>query len=302
MSIRAFIAKLVPSFGKKDIKGKIKIIARKLIDLTSPALKLQEEELNPVNFRSGYAKSFLKGLDGVLPPGMRSNPGAAYNRITNTAIENARKLLDLIDNYVDKQVGDQIHMEGITYQKASILRLLDLMDFFGEYTLRHISFLVASETNIEAFGQTDGNPYTPNDLKYLLDNRAAYIRTLNLLNGDPKKMIADVEKIPEVLVIDTDPSAVPALAGANSDPLKLNLISTIAETFYWNGIRKTDWDIEKYEAMKTDAKLVELRLEALRNSRTRGGPDAAEESVIAGYERELVIVRQNIKTMGERMK
>jgi hypothetical protein len=302
MSILSFIANLIPSFGRKDVKGKIKIIAKKLMDHVLPSLKLVEQDLNPAAFKTTYARDFHKDLASVLPPGLRNAPGVAYFKLTAIAVEHARKLLDLLDQYVDKNVNDQIHVEGITYQKASILRLIDLLDFFAEYSSRHLSFLVASETNIEAFGLGDGNPFTPNDLKYLTSNRGSYLRLLNLLNGDPKKVLGDIEKIPEILVAETDMSAVPALAGAASDPLQLNAIPIISGLFYYQGIRSTDWDIEKFECMKSDARLIELRLEALRNRRSRGAPDAQEETIIHGYEGELTLARQRIKTMEEKLR
>lgn len=300
MSILSYLADLLPTFGKKDIVGKLKIIARKLTDIVRPELALISESLNDKELRSTYGKSFLKDLNFVLPPNLRNMPGA-YVKMCTIAVDHGQRLVDLLEQYVAKAVGETVHIEGITYQKASVLRLIDLIDFFADYSSRHMAFLVASETNIEAFGNGDGNPFTPKALAYLTTNRESYLRVMNLLNADPKKLMSDIEKIPEITVSDADIKEVPALAGAAADPLQLGAIPIITGMFTWYGIRKVDWEIERYEAMKGERRSMENRLESLRQKRI-GQIDAQNEVVIEGYERELILTRASIEEMERKLK
>lgn len=298
MTIQSFISGLLPSFGKRDVLAKIRNISKKLTDLVRPAVEVVAENLDEQNFKSAYGKAFMKSFTDVLPSRMKNDPKAFF-KVVGVALDNGQKLLDLLEQYVGKNVGETIHVEGMTYQKASVIRLIELVDFFVDYTSRHLSFLVASETSIEAFKRPDGNPFTPAALRFLNDNRGNYIRVLNLLNGDPKAILANVEKIPEIVMAGTEVAEVPALAGSAADPLQLNAIPLISGLFHWAGLRLVDWEIERFEAAKRERNDIEMRLEYLRTSRT-GQPDAQAEAIIDSYQRELTLIRDKIAKLEER--
>lgn len=301
MSIATFLRDLLPTFGKKDVVSKIRTISKKLNDIVRPALELVVESIGERTYKSAYGKEFMKNVLPYLPGRLRNDP-LGYSKVSMIAITNATKLLELLEQYVGKNVGDQIHVEGLTYQKASVIRLIEIIDFFTDYTSRHLSYLVASETNLEAFGRPDGNPYTPAALRYLTQNRGSYVRVLDLLNGDPKKILADIENIPEVTMSEAAIGEVPALAGgAAADPLHLNAIPIVSDIFHWVGIRKVDWEVDRYECAKKEKQDVEMRLECLRNKRS-GLQDAQAEAIIDGYTRELTLLRASITEMEAKVK
>lgn len=295
MSLTTFIAGLLPSFSKNDVVGKIRNITKKINDIIKDELYILGDAFEESHYKSAFAKQWIKDLAPLLPSGLRSKPNP-FVTVAGRAADNATKLLDLLDQYIGKNTPNGIHVEGMTYQKASALRLIELIDFFADYTSRHVHFLVASETDMVVFGHSDGNPLTPDALRYLQSNRASYLAVLNLLNADPKKTMQDLEKIPEIMVADADVSEVPALAGASADPLRLNAIPIISDLFHWVGVRLVDWDIERYEAAKKERRDIELRIESLRQKQG-GNLDTQNEVVINGYERELTLARQKIKEM-----
>lgn len=295
MNILDAIKRLLPSFGRKDVREKIRVISSKLMEIVIPMLAMYSEGLKDKELKSSFGKVFIAKLLQFLPSNVGSG-NAPYVKVLTACNANLVKLLDQLSDYVGKHMLDQIHIEGITYQKATVLRLIELADFFVDYTSRHLQVLVAYETDMTAFGKGDLPSTTKAERNYLLDNRNAYFQLIELFYEDPKTILAKVMNIPEVLVVDTEVGDVPALTGGAADPLQLGIIPGVSRVFHWIGIRKVDWEIERYERAKKEKRSIELRLEALRQ-KMAGMVDARTEAIIDGYERELIMVRDNISRM-----
>jgi hypothetical protein len=300
MDILSWVSSILPTFGKKDVREKLRTISKKLTDIVKPSVELFREEIKERQLKSAYGKSFFKDIVGVLPSRLQGGD-SPFSFVLGMAIDNAVKLLDQLEQYVTKNMGETIHIEGITYQKASVIRLIEMLDFFADYSNRHLSYLVASETNIEAFDKPDGNPFTPFALKYLQNNKLPYIQMLGLLLNDPKKIMTDINGIPEVIMTDAGVGEVPALAGGAADPLRLGAFPIVTSVFHWVGLRNVDYDIERYELAKKERRDIEMRLETLRQRRA-GNQDAQAEVIIANYERELTLARAKVTTMEEKLR
>lgn len=292
MSILNFVNGLIPSFGKKDVREKINVIGSKINEIAIPMIDNLLQDLNEAELKSAYGKKLSQ---------LARNPHekAPYLSYTKRSLESASKLTDLLQDFSGKHLGADIRVEGLTYQKANFLRLVELLDFFVDYSIRQMTFLVASESNIEAFGHGDGNPFTQAELRFLDINQSAWFRVAELLQNDPKTIVAKIEKVPEVLLADGDPSQVPALAGGNADPLRMGFIPGVSHIFHWLGMRKVDWELARYDRAMKEKRDVELRLEALRQRRS-GQIDARTESIITNYEKELTILRARIADMEDR--
>lgn len=300
MNILSFIRNLLPSFGKKDIREKLRIISRKITDVIQPSLEMFGEQLNEKTLKSAYGKGFMKDVMGMIPQRLRS-VDHPYAMVLGVALTNGQRLVEQIEAYIGKNMGETIYVEGMSYQKASVIRLIELLDFFTDYAHRQLGYLVASETNIEAFDRPDGNPYTRAELMFLQSNQASFLRLMELFNGDPKKIMSVIENIPEVLMSDTEVGEVPALAGAAADPLQLGSIPGVSHIFHWVGLRMVDWDIERYEAALKTKRDIDLRLESLRQRRA-GNLDAQTETIIDNYQRELTLARAKIARFEEKVR
>lgn len=298
MNIIAFLKNILPSFGKKDVREKIRLVISKITEIAQPSAEAAFADLDERKAKSGFFKTFLRELLLESSATVR-NAAGPYKLVLMTALNNGQKLMTMIESYVDKNVPSTIHIEGTTYQTGSVLRLIELMDFLADYTLRNLNFIVASETEIEAFDKPDMNPSTPFELKYLLAHRDAYFKVMFLLAKDPKAIMALINDLPEITLGDVDVSNSPALAGAQGDPLQLGIIPVVSSIFHRIGITLVNYELDRYDRALKDKRVIEMRLESLRNRRN-GNPDAAIETVIDGYDRELIVLRQKISDYEER--
>lgn len=297
MSILNVVKKYLPSFGRRDVRDKLRLIASKIADHILGALALTRESIGDSQLKSTYAKNFFAAFAKYLPSNLRGKPNAYYNMLEK-ALQNAQALSDLVDDYVGKHMGEAIHIEGITYQKASILRLIQLLDFFSDYASRQLAALVMSESNVTVLGRGDGPAFSKAEMAYLAQHQGAFFQSLELLYEQPKVIMAKLEKIPEILVEDAAPGEVDALAGASGDPLNLGIIPLFSDIFTFIGIRKVDYDLDRFERLQKEARLIAQLLEAKR----AGNPDARQQKIIENYERELILVRQKISVMEDSLR
>lgn len=298
MNIVAFLKNILPSFGKKDVREKIRVIISKITEIVQPAADLTFETIDERKAKSQFYRVFTRELSAESPSQVR-NAASPYKMVLSIALANGQKLLGLIEDYVSKHLTETIHIEGTSYQSGSVLRLIELLDFFADYTARNLNYLVASESEIEAFDKPDMNPSTPAELKWLLANRDSYFKVMFLLSQDPKMIMAKLDKLPEIALGDVDGDTMPALAGAQGDPLALGIIPVVSDIFHSIGIRVVNYELDRYDRALKDKRVIEMRLEALRNRRN-GNPDAAIETVIDNYDRELIVLRQRITDYEER--
>lgn len=299
MDIPAFLRNILPSFSRNDVLDKIRNIGQKIAKIVRPSYDLTIETIDEANFKSNFSKSVAKDFQTALPVNMKSER-KPVTRFLPKALANAQILLDLLEQYVGKNITANVHIEGVSYQKATVLRLIELLDFFADYSIRHLSYAVASETNIEDYGRPDGLAFTPDELRFLENNRGAWIKLMSILQEDPKGSIKKIAEIPEIILGDMDIASVPALAGASADPLHLGLIPVASNIFRWVGLRVAHWEVDRYERALQEKRVIELRLES-RRMRLAGNPDAATEAIVANYENELVHIRDKIKDMERKM-
>lgn len=291
-----FIRKLLPSFGKKDVREKLRLAVSKLADIVGPALENFGQVFQAGKFSSKFGSEFNASFLKFVPSNIRSLRNPLLETIER-AKDNAIKLGDLLTDHSAKVLKDTIHVEGITYQTVSLLRLIEILDFFGDYTSRLLLRLVTAESNSQVFNSPEQGELSKAEVDYLDANRAMYFRILELLYEDPRLIMGKLTSIPEVIVNQSgDAAPVPALMGGAGDPLELGVVPLLSGMFTAVGIRNVNREIERFERTKKEKKAIEMRLEVL-NQGGRGAVDARTQSIIEGYERELVLVRAKLAQM-----
>lgn len=296
MKALEFIRKLLPSFGKKDVREKLRLAVSKLADIIGPTLENFGGVFQVGKFYSRYGQEFQAAFLKFVPSQIRSLRNPLLETIER-AKDNAIRLGDMLTDHSAKALKDTIYVEGITYQMVTLLRLIEVLDFFGDYTSRFMLRLVTAESNTLYFNAPENGDLSKSELAWLDENRAIYFRILELLYEDPKSIMAKLTSIPDILVSQEEGAApVPALMGGAGDPLQLGVVPLLTPILTAIAIRRVNHDIEKFERAKKERQAIQMRLEVLSQG-GRGEIDARTQSIIEGYERELVLVRAKIAQM-----
>lgn len=297
MSIVQFIKKIVSAkLGKKDLRDKLRGVAQKLEEIVLPALESILSNPDLQTPQSTYGKKFVADFLKMLPSSFKmKNPTF---QVMKTSLTNMSNLCTLLDDYIGKDLPEQIYIDGITYQKATILRLVEFLDFSADYAARQMCYYVASETNVQVLNAGDKPPFTKAEEVTVLAHQHAYFKAIEMFYVDPKTIMANIGKIPEILIT-PETENLPGSMVSEVDPMKLGIVPLISPFFMFLGERKVDWDYERYERAKRELKDIQLRIEILRQKNT-GGANARTESILKGYERELTLTRDRIAQLEAR--
>lgn len=291
MNIIQYVKKLVLSkMGKKDIRDKLRTVMQKLEEVVLASIQSILETPTLLTATSQYGIKFTNDFMRMLPSSLRSKttPYAVIQR----SLEHASKLATLLDDFVGKDMPEQIYIDGITYQRATVLRLVELLDFTVDYASRQACYYTAAEMAVTG-DDVSKLPFTKAEEMAIVSQQAAYFKAIELLYADPKTIMANLDKIPEVVITTDAGTDIATALSPGADALSLGVIPIVSSLFLFIGERKADWDYERYERCKKERKDIELRIEMMRQ-RKNGQVDARSESILKGYERELTLVRDRI--------
>ena len=289
---------LYDKFTKRDINDRIRSIMQKYDEVVLPLLPKVERAFAGQSPASSYATKFLSDFERTLPSNLRKSKGIdAYMTISLRSIKNARELLTLLENKVNNELPDVLYVDGITYQKATILRLIELLDFTADYASRQLCYYVAVESNTTALGKSATDlPYTKAEESGILTYQNSFFKTLELFYQSPKDILRTLTRIPEVMLTGDERSDLPSAKSSDLDPLTLGVIPMVSSLFLWVGEIQVDREIARYERAKKERRDVEMRIEVLKQHRN-GQVDARTESILDGYTRELTLLRDKIETL-----
>lgn len=292
------------SFTKRDVNDRLRSIMQKYDEVVLPLIpKIRQVFGNGSAPASKYVQKFLVEYMKTLPSNLRRNGSLeVYLNVMERSLTNARELLTLLEGTVNKELPEKIYMDGITYQKATIIRLIELLDFAADYASRQLCYLVASETNTIALGKKDTEiPYTRAEEAAMLTYQNSYFKSLELFYQPPKGILISLSKIPEVMLTGDEKLDLPTARASDLDPLQLGIIPIVSSVWLFAGEVLVDWEIARYERAKKERRDVEMRIEVMKQHAT-GSVDARSESILNGYTRELTLLRDKIETFERKVK
>lgn len=283
MNLIQYVKDLIGTFKKEDVKNKVRILIARITDYVLPSV----EQLRAVGvFKSELYTTYILNNRAFLAFRTKSNnraigPKSSWIDMLEVGCKNAVTILERLP--VDQRLPSTITVEGITYSTASVLKLVNSIDLFVEYTSRLMYHMVQYESGV-------AYRMTPLDVKFLSNNQSAWITTLGLLLRDPEALLVDLSNEPELVV------GSPREVFANSDVERLNFIPGVTPLFKRIGITMVNWELERTERLKLEKRGIETAIERYRQQ-SLGQFDARSEMLMENWRNELVLVNQKISRM-----
>lgn len=289
--------------GKRDITDRIRVIIQKYDEVVLPLIpKLEQQFGNESEPASDYVKGFLKEFRATLPSSLRNSKKNPYFAVAHRSLTNARELLVLLEANVSKELPEIMYIEGITYQKATLLRLIELLDFTVDYASRQFCYYTANEVNVSSFFHgAESIPFTKSEEAAVRSNQSSFFKVLELFYQKPKDVMGSISRIPEVLITGNEKIDLPAASTKEIDPLQLGIIPIVSPIWQFVGEKRVDWEAARYERTKQERRDVEMRMEILKQ-KNAGKVDARTESILNGYARELTLLRDRIETFERKVR
>jgi hypothetical protein len=297
MKLFDFLRNLTPSFTQDEVKEKLRVVTQAIHDTMGTYLNAQE-----ILGKPGYKSKVGKDYEAAFKREVKSRFRGTAAEVTYQILTNVDTIADLLVDLVDKSYNKDIVVEGITYRRAEILRVLGYMDFLTTFARQQLHYLLVCEANEQAKTLTPGKERPKPELEFLRDNQRAFFLALTTFATPAKEVIGKLNDIPEITVTENDDQTVVHTVGiARLDPMKNNFIPGVTPMFMNIGIWWAQRQVARYERMKEDVRTIEYRLEQLR-LQTQGKQDPVLEKTIAKYEEYLDELCEKIAKMEQKYK
>ncbi len=150
---------------------------------------------------------------------------------------------------------------GMTFQKATYLRLISSANFAYDYSLLLLNYLYAAETEGALMGTL-----TPAERKYVEGNFENFAVILSILDGKPQDVLEAADELPDAVVSEqAERMMLGSLGEKRMDPLGfrgLGLPVSIGvnwNPFYLGATIYADFKVAQYKAAKEQVSLIQMR-------------------------------------------
>lgn len=256
-----------PMASKADLVADLEATMQELELHTKPKF---ESAVQSGLFTSGYKlqNPWTQKRLRIYGANVRGSRGQFIEHISKM-LGVSMKWLGLIVKAIEDDAGDEVHLDGITYPKKTLLDLYSAAKFHVRYS-RKLLLITYSFESSDPDTNTVGKPNFPYSRAEVMDieyNFASYCRVSNLLDKHQRDdLLKIVGNIPDILV-DTDAGVAVATYGANKLMPMTHGITEIGSipNPIWH-IRKwfASLQSDRFKAAEAEAKMLDLRLIKMR--------------------------------------
>lgn len=285
MNFKIYMAKMLPSFGKRTLSTELDQINDKLKTFSIPAyIGLDKEP-----FKSDTSKYF-EGL--YTNRVQRGNMYVGILKALNTCLE----LGEYLDEQVDTKFNNDITRASLTAYMVNVLKLVETIDFISDYARRLCRYLATTAINKQQ-GVDELTGITKAEQNFINNYKHTFFDGLKIVNAPAKDIKSKLESIPDVMVNPDNLDSVGAAVGKSAvDPLTLNFFSPRTNPAMFVVNRLARYQSNKYTQAKLDLQEIQIKILKLKQLKT-GKEDAKLDSQIEYYENLNDKVRANIEDM-----
>lgn len=210
-----------------------------------------------------------------------------------------REVSGTLKKLVQNNLSDDNYNTQLTYGRANLLRLVELLDFSVDYTLRLLHWIVSSQSVLEEDKNAE-SPLTMGDRALLMYSATQWTQVfvaILRIDGGPglEKLLLSIPEIE----IDRDWAGEASGSANSKDPLRLGLIGGVKyNLLYWAQKYWAEWSVSRHQANQARKKVLELRLYHLKNQYD-GKPDPEIQIRIGKLEKQLSILDYEVRKFEE---
>lgn len=301
MKVVSFLAHILPSFESNRLTETLVNREREIDKHLVP----QYEAVIPVfGNKYRFKNPIIRKLDGYFVKNVKLKQVRNANSLLliRTVAENLQKTIPFYRGLAADNFAKVVAKDGLTYQKANVLRYTEALDFFVNYSRVYLNVLTAAERAAldDLNGPIEG--VGPSDLEYLEKNNVAFAATCRVLSFKLEAAKKAEKETVDMIVPPTteeEQEATSMVGFQRTDPLgfaelpfPLSLVLTVRQAW-------SDWQVDKYEEAKAQTKAIEYRMLLIREKLERDGSDAALEKQLEFYESQVLVLRRKAEKFEE---
>lgn len=258
-----FFKKLLPNFEKRRLLNQCEVLRENISSVLLPYVNqviefTQTTGLRETTSKTGITlqKTLRRRLDRVLQNSDKVN----YATLISAVLTQLDAKVQLLYKFVDDNFNQEVSTSGINYKQLHIMRLIDLGNFFVNYTIKVLDQISYEEAQTAAI-RTE-NSLTPAEIKWLELNLPTYIELAAIFTEKEMDFARMIEETAQVNVVESEELA--EASGLNTDPHKLGFMPVIGDVILFVNEQVVLYENNRYEANKTRLKVFQLRLLAMK--------------------------------------
>lgn len=294
MNFFNFLKSLFPTFKRDELLDSVIAIRKSVQEHSVQAYRSADQVWGSTPFVSKEAKALEKAYrSDVGLPGKQS-------MITSisAAMDNTLKVLDLVVQKGKAIYSDNEASMGLTFQKATILRIVTVADFANKYSLDLLNYIYTVEAQATKGGEGIES-LAKAEVDMLISQFPDFCVAINVLKTDMSSLEKALNELPDAVVSEmTERTFVATLGSKKLDPFQVRNFSVRKNPFYIFGMMIAERQEKKYKAKKETVELLQLRLLHLQKLRDKT-QDASLDKEINYYQDRVTSLNHELEKLNK---
>lgn len=295
MTIGKYVSSLLPSFDKSRVEEDIRVLNEELRENTLPPYKAASEHFSREKLGARdtqeFDRTFSRNVN--LERALQGRYPISIYRILDRSVET----LGVLENEVDKLFGRDIAAGGLTYTRANLLKLLEVLSFSAKYARKLLIWTYMEEKR--ALGREVGEPFTKAETQWMYENRNTFFSAMTVLARKPSEISGALKNIPDMVVVPDEVDIAEQTVGSNRlDPLRMGIIPIKLNPIYHIRMAISEFQVARFKAGTEERRALEYRLLALKELK-EGHEDARLEQEIQYTENRIKKLNHKLAKMEE---
>lgn len=296
MSFFNYVSSLLPSFEKRRVMQDIDNLRQSLVEFTLPPYNNAVDVFDrDWKWKSRDLEKFDKELVRKAKTDFKGNYVMIIQKTLNRVSDN----MDTLENLIDKSFQDDIVGRVLTYQRATMLRYVEMIGFAIRYSNLLLRWTFAMEHT--ARGNDRSGQVLPAEEKWLKEKEGEFFEAIRVLSTTKKDLVDSIEKVPNVEITEDNEETVAATMGINRlNPMRMNLISKDWNPIYHVRMAIADWQVNRYKANKEERRVLEYQLMRMKERLENDTDNAQLAAEVDAASNRLEKLNHSIKKMEDR--
>jgi hypothetical protein len=282
-----YLSLLLPSFERSQVIASAETSRQVILEQTLPSISGAEK------LYAGKKPTSKEGqaLDKAIAAAVGNKP-----LFTNLArvLKKSTDILDFCIKYGEKAFANTETNRALTYPKVAVIRTVEASEYVSTYCRRMLNYFLVFET-IASGGTTAA--LSSSEKLWVEQNLPDFCTALKSLDIEVDVFERMLKDLPDAVVSELADRSFSNVSGVGKiDPMNMRNFSAKINPFYLIRMTKAAWDAERYDSVKEERKMLQLRMMQLERQRD-GKPDAKLDAQIEYLQNRITALNQKAEKM-----
>lgn len=281
MNFLEYIQGLLPVNSRTDLLNQIASIRDSYDDTLAPLIADIEEVFAGYTFKSKLMKDYDTQLRKTV------NVSKSSFNVMIASLGNIRDNLDVITNEARALFSIQFTNENLTFNRATVLKYVDAVNFYVRYARKFLLYLVGAEVGLASGGKSMAMRWSPAETDWVQKNLQQFVNLFPAMVLTKQELKTRLNSASSAEIHeDTYELAVSSMGLVKTDPLQLDGFSPQSNPLMLLGKKIVEYRHAAFLVAKDEYYCLQLRLQEMREVLEETPASPVLQKRIKDYERE----------------